>query len=1099
MAIENVAVLFTDVVGSTELSQRLSPDAADDARRRHFSVLRQAIAETAGTEVKNLGDGLMVVFSSASSAMSCAVAMQQGVERDNRHQEHSMGLRIGLSGGEVTREDDDYFGDPIIEAARLCAVCQGGQILAADVVRAMAGRRSRHLVSEVGPLPLKGLPDPVETVEVSWEPVRGSAAGPVPVPARLASGPTVGVVGREPELEVLSAAVKRVTHAEGREVVLISGEAGVGKTTLVAEASRAAVDDGACVLFGHCQEDLAIPYRLFAEALGHFVTHAPEEQLLAHVDAHGSELARLVPALASRLPDLPPPTATDADTERYLLFAAVIGLLAMVSQEQPVVLVLDDLQWADKGSLVLLRHLVTTEQPMRVLVLGTYRDSELSYSHDLLTILGELHRQSGVTRIELTGLDDTGVISLMEAAAGHALDGNGVGLAHAVYRETDGNPFFVSEVLRHLAETGAIYQGASGRWETVASLDDTALPDSVRVVIGGRVGRLGQDAQRVLTQASVIGHEFELDVLAHSTGIGEDDLLEILDQAAAAALVREQVESPGRYRFAHALIRRTLYEDLGPTRRARAHRRVGEALEDMCGDRPGARVGELAHHWFSATQPVDVSKAIDYARQAADAALAALAPDDAVRYFSQALQLFDQDRAPDPVLKVDLLIGLGTAQRQAGVVGFRETLLDAAGQARDLGSTDRLVMAALANNRGLFTSLGVVDIDKVVMLESALDTMPREDSNDRALLIATLCNELTHGSPLEQRRRLATEAKDMAWRLADPATIVQVLNLIEQPLEAPPTLDERVADTIEALRLARVLADPYHLFFAAVYRRISAINSGDGQIGAECLDLMQSLSEGLRQPILMWISAFHEAAEALVVGDPERAEELSSRALEVGTECGQPDALSFYGSQMVIVRHQQGRLGELVPVVEAVAAETGMPNYKGALAACHLEGDPAEAAALLKAAAADGFTLPIGIGWHEAIIAYAQVAIELEEPEPAALLYELLAPFRGQVSFNGLMPFEPVAMYLGGLASVLGRYDEAETYFGESAGISRRMGAQFAIARTDLLWGRMLLRCKGPGDVERARRLLETARAGAATRGYGGVERHADEALRHPG
>ena len=361
-----------------------------------------------------------------------------------------MGLRVGLSAGEVTREDDDYFGDPVIEAARLCATCESAQILAADVVRAMAGRRSRHVSSPIGELTLKGLPDPVATVEVAWEPLSDTATNGVPLPGRLSLRPAVGVVGRETEAALMSDAFKRVASGDGREVLLVSGEAGLGKTTLVAETARAAIDAEACVLLGHCEEDLATPYQLFAEALGHYVTHAPEGQLLAHVGAHGSELARLVPALGSRLPGLAPSKATDTDTERYLLFAAVVGLLVEVSQHQPMVLVLDDLQWADQASLQLLRHVIATEQPMRMLVLGTYRDSELSRSHPLLETLAALHRQHGVTRIELTGLNDTGVIALMEATAGHTLDDVATGLAHALYRETDGNPFFVSEVLRHL-------------------------------------------------------------------------------------------------------------------------------------------------------------------------------------------------------------------------------------------------------------------------------------------------------------------------------------------------------------------------------------------------------------------------------------------------------------------------------------------------------------------------------------------------------------------------------------------------------------------------------------------------------------------------
>jgi class 3 adenylate cyclase len=538
LAIESATILFTDVVGSTELSQRLSPEAADEVRRGHFSTLRQAIAEAGGTEVKNLGDGLMVVFASASAALACAVAMQQGVERDNRVREHPVGLRVGLSGGEVTRDEDDCFGDPVVEAARLCAICEGGQVLATVWVRLTAGRRGRHEYRSVGELTLKGLTDPVEIVEVAWEPLRGSDNGPsLPLSGRLAVRPTVGVVGREAEMQMMTNVFKRVAGGEGREVLLVSGEAGLGKTTLVAEAARAAFDTGACVLFGHCEEDLATPYQLFAEALGHYVTHAPEEQLLAHVEAHGSELSRLVPALATRIRELPPSKATDSDTERFLLFAAVVGLLGTMSQEQPVVLVLDDLQWADKGSLLLLCHLVAAEQAMRVLILGTYRDSELSQTHPLNDTLAALHRVSRVNRIDLAGLDDRGVVALLEAAAGQSLDDAGVSLAHAVYRETDGNPFFVSELLRHLSETRAIYQDSSGRWVAERTLEQLALPDSVRVVIGARVGRLGKDAGRVLSVASVIGRDFDLDLLARATKTGEDDLLDILDGAASVALV----------------------------------------------------------------------------------------------------------------------------------------------------------------------------------------------------------------------------------------------------------------------------------------------------------------------------------------------------------------------------------------------------------------------------------------------------------------------------------------------------------------------------------------------------------------------------------
>jgi class 3 adenylate cyclase/tetratricopeptide (TPR) repeat protein len=1099
MTTENVAVLFTDMVDSTALASSLVPDAADELRRRHFAVLRQAVAEAGGAEVKNLGDGLMVVFASTSAALSCAVAMQQGIERDNRARQYAVGLRVGLSGGEVTREGDDYFGDPVIEAARLCATCEGGQILAADVVRLMAGRRSRHECNPVGPLVLKGLPDPVETVEVRWEPLSGTATTAVPLPGRLGMRPAAGIVGRAAELATMSDAFKRVAGGEAREVFLISGEAGQGKTTLAAEMARAAFDGGACVLFGHCEEDLATPYQLFAEALGHYVTHATEEQLLAHVEAHGSELVRLIPALSSRLPGLPPSKATDTDTERYLLFAAVVGLLVMVSQDQSVVLVLDDLQWADKASLQLLHHLTATEQPSRVLVLGTYRDSELSHSHPLLGTLAALHRQHGVARIELTGLDDIGVVALMEARAGHTLDDTAVGLAHAVYRETDGNPFFVSEMLRHLSETGAIYQDATGRWVAEDNLEQMALPDSVREVIGARIGRLGQDAERVLSMAAVVGRDFDLDVLARAAHTSDDELLDILEAAEAIALVREMADAPGHFNFAHALIQHTLYEDLGPTRRARAHRQVAEALEGLYGERPGARVGELARHWFRATQPIDLAKAISYSRQAADAALAALAPGDALGYYAQALELYAQADDPDPVLGLDLAIGLGTAQRQIGDPAFRDTLLDAARRAADLGDTERLVAAALANDRGWHTAAGVVDTDKVEILELALERLPA-DHPDRALVLATLCSELIWGSALERRQALADEAIAIARASGDDATIVRVLNHTSYPLLVPPLLEQVLARSADAMVLAERVGDPVLLFFAGIWRGVIAACAGDIDEMDRCYEVTRSLADQLDQPTLNWGHAFVSAVRAQIAGNSDQVEQLATEALQIGTDGGEPDVTGYFGAHLAIASWQRGTMGDLVPRIEQMVADNpGLPTLIAMLAMAHVEGDRrADAHHLLEEFAAADFDLPLGPIWLPGMVAYAEAAIECRDPRRAGPLFDRLAPWADQFATDGGATAEgPVSHYLGGLATVLGRYDEADVYFARAAASSERANAKFFAARTNLSWGRMLAERNAPGDIEKARDLLTQAHAAAAANGYANVERRTAETLQH--
>ena len=1097
MTTENVAVLFTDIVGSTALASSLAVEAADELRREHFSILRQAVAEAGGTEVKNLGDGLMVVFPSASAALACAVAMQQGVERDNRAREQAVGLRVGLSGGEVSLEDDDYFGDPVIEAARLCARCESGQVLAADIVRLTAGRRSPHVCRPLGEFTLKGLPDPVETVEVAWEPLGGGATNVVPLPGRLAVRPGVGVVGREAEMTAMLDAFKRVAGVDGREVLLVSGEAGLGKTTVVGETARAAFDAGACVLFGHCEEDLATPYQLFAEALGHLVTHAAEDQLVAHVEAHGSELARLVPALVSRFPDLPKSSATDTDSERYLLFAAVVGILAQVSQDQPLVLVLDDLQWADRASLQLLRHLIAADQPMRVLALGTYRDSELSHAHPLLETLAALRRQEGVARIELKGLDDTGVVSLMEAAAGHALDDAAVELAHAVHRETDGNPFFVIEVLRHLTETGAIYQDGAGQWVAKDTGGILALPDSVREVIGTRVGRLGADAGRVLSVAAVIGRDFDLAVLALAAQLAEDDVLDVLDAAAAVSLVRELADTPGHYCFAHALIQHTLYEDLGLTRRARAHRQVAVAIEDLYGDNPGSRVGELARHWFNAIQPIDLTKAVDYARQAADAALRALAPDDALGYYVQALGLYAQESDPDPVLGLDLGIGLGTAQRQTGDPTFRATLLDTARRSAELGETARLVSAALANSRGWSSAIGVIDAEKVEILELALDRLDA-DHVDRALVLAKLCAELSWGSPLERRQALADEALAMAYASGDDAVIVRVLNDVALPLSVPQLLEQSLTRTADALVRAERLGDPVLLFFAAMWRAQSAALAGDTDERDRYIDVGGALAERLGQPTLNWSHLLNQAWQAMSAGDTDRVDQLAAKALEVGIDSGQPDAETYYGMELKIVSWQRGTMGDLVALIEE--SVTTMPELAGGIAAAvtlaHVEGDrTGDVRRLLAEFASRDFELALDAAYLAALADYAEGAVECRDPLVAEPLFDRLVPWADLFACNGTTAEGPVTHYLGGLATVLGHYDEADAYFTRAAAFSERCGGKFLGARTHLWWGRMLAERNGPGDTDKARELLVDSRDTAAANGYANVERRAAAAL----
>lgn len=1089
-ATETITVLFTDLVGSTELASALTSEGADQLRRAHFASLRRPIVFSGGTEVKNLGDGLMVVFPSTSAALSCAVAMAQAVNRENGTAQRPLGLRIGLSGGEATREADDFFGDPVVEAARLCARAGAGQILATDAVRVMAGRRTRHTFRSLGAMELKGLPEPVEVLEVGWEPIdEGATEHEIPLPARIALVPPTGVVARQSEAVELVDTFKHVAAGEGHAVTLVSGEAGVGKTTLVAEAARRAAGAGAWVLLGRCQEDAGASYVPVAEALGHLVAHAPEHVLRDHVAVHGGTLASMVPALGQRIGELAPPTTSDQEVERYVLYGAVTGLLVAASNERPTVLVLDDLQWSDSPTLHLLRYIIANAESAPLYVLGTFRDTEVSPSHPLNDLLGALRREPRVGRIHLEGFDDAGVLAFVEAAAGQHLEGTELELARAVCRETEGNPFFVGEVLRSLIETGAVHRNEGGRWAAAGDWSDMELPTSVREVISARVARLGVPAGQVLTLAAVIGREFDFELLESVTGIDPEVVIDVLDAASSAALVREVAEIPGRFTFSHALTQHTLYQQMGAVRRSRAHRQVAEAIEATSGRRPGDRGGELAHHWLNAPQPVNSPKAMDYARQAGEAALAALAPDDAVRYFSQALQLLDLAAPDDPQIECDLRLLLGEAERQSGTPHFRQTFLDAARRAEQIGATDRLVGAALGNSRGFFSSIGVIDAEKVAVLESALSALPTDDSNDRALLLATLCSELALGTTLERRKELADAARSMARRLGDPATVIRTMNLVCDPLQVPSTLTERLADAREAAELADALDNPDLRFWTSAYARMAAAQAGDFEWSRQCLDTMRTVISGLRQPGMMWVTLFNEAAEGILTGNSEQAEQFATAALAVGTDSGQPDALSFYGAEMIGIRSQQGRLDELVPMIEHMTeVNPDLVVFRATLAASYLQaGDLDGARRLLESAGAGLASVPYDVLWIFALANYSEVASELRTEEPARQLLELLAPFDDQVLFIGATAGNSVAYLCACLESVLGRYDEADRHFALASEHHLRGGMQYSAALTDLAWGRMLTSRAGIDDRTRARELLSQARSAALGHGYASV------------
>jgi class 3 adenylate cyclase/tetratricopeptide (TPR) repeat protein len=1084
-----VTVLFTDWVDSTALASRLGADTAEELRQTHYALLRSAAAAAEGTEIKSTGDGVMVVFESVSAALECSVAMQQAFDRHNRGAKEPLAVRIGLSHGDAELGDDgDYYGPQVVEAARLCAKADGGQILATELVRLLASGRGAHDFVALGPLDLKGLPEPVVAHEVRWEPAV-DARSPLP-PALAAEGP-VDFIGRSGELARLESAWKEAVEGQ-RRVVLVTGEPGIGKTRLMAELGRRIHAEGATVLYGGNDEDLGVPYQPWLDALGRLIEQAGAEVLDAVSPTRFADLGRVVPQAAERAGGAPPTPATDPETERYLFYSAVVALLGAAAAEAPVLFVLDDLQWSDTPTLQLLRFVVAAPESSHLLIAGTYRDSDLGATSPLTDAVAKLHRVAGVEELRLRGLDDRDIVAMMEAAAGQAMNEAGLAMAHTLYREADGNPFFTWELMRHLTETGAVAQQPSGTWVARQDMGEVSLPTSIRAVIGERLGRLGDDAQRALDLAAVAGREFELGIVAAALDADVDNVLDCLERAQAAGLIANVASE--RFIFSHALVARTIYADLTPARRARAHRQLAETMESL--GLADTRVIELARHWTAAVTPADSAKALAYVQRAGDEALAALAPDEAAGSYRQALSLLGQLPSPDESLRCELLVCLGDAQRQAGDPGFRDTVVEAARLAQSLGDTDRLVRAALTDyQRGYPASR---DPDRVEMLEAALAGVPDGDSTARARLLSKLSYECIFADP-RRAADLASEGYAMARRLGDPATVVEATIRSSPRARHFDTADfhfhywDREA-LDEATAMAEQLGDPAVLF-SALYVGIQAemqvgnLAEADGRLAR-----IVALAEEVGQPDLQWIATYQRADRALLAGDAAAAEPLVEAAYESGRETGQPGAGTIYAAGMQSVRWHQGRHAEVASLLaEAAAADPDLGVLRVGVEAPREQASSAgesidDLAASIARAPQDG-------SWDLSMTIFAERAARLQAAAVAASLYELLVPLDGMFTYATGICRGPIAHYLGILATVLERYDDAESHFVDAVELNERLQAPFHLARTQVEWARMLVERAKPGDRDRARDLLETARSTANRYGCAQVERRASRLL----
>ena len=616
-----VTLLFTDLEGSTANASSLGEEAAQDVRRRHFELVRGEVERHRGREVKTMGDGFMVAFTSTRRAVQCAVDIQRSVEKERLTSPGTPRVRIGLNAGEVVQDEADLFGLMVNAAARIMAEADGGQVLVSESVKMLLGPASGIEFKDTGEHDLKGFSEAWRLFDVPFEVAAAASADPQRI-----------FVGREAESSRLNEALSATLDGHG-SVVAVVGEPGIGKTRLVSEFSDAARRLGAQVHWGATHESAGAPaFWPWVKAIRSLNASIDVTPFQPYIEEHAEDLVRVFPEVRTVVPDLPEPDerpASAGEAAQFRMFEAICGYLQLIVESQPQVVVLDDLHWADKPTLLLLRFIAAELGQSRLLVIGTYRDVEIGRQHPLEEVLADLHRSGHFSVIDLKGLDEAPVREFIARAGGLNPPPEVVA---DILAQTEGNPFFLGETVALMARDGSLAQGGV-----------TAIPQSVRAVVGQRLNRLGEECNEVLRVAAVAGREFRLDVLAEVTGKDEDAVLDLLDEATDAHVV-DDGDRPGVYRFHHALLQETLLGELSTTRRVRLHSRVGSALEERFGERP-ERAAEIAFHFgeAAAMSEENAAKAMGYLVKAAEHATSQFAWGEAARLYRSAVTLAEDE------------------------------------------------------------------------------------------------------------------------------------------------------------------------------------------------------------------------------------------------------------------------------------------------------------------------------------------------------------------------------------------------------------------------------------------------------------------------
>jgi DNA-binding SARP family transcriptional activator/tetratricopeptide (TPR) repeat protein len=892
------------------------------------------------------------------------------------------------------------------------------------------------------------------------EDVRGGRLAPGPpaatdaAPVAPAPPPALTAVrrpeGREPALARLEQAWADAA-AGALRFALIAGEPGIGKSTLAGELARRAHAGGGAVLLGRCDEDSLVPFQPWVEALERLLEALPPAEADHWLTAHDGALARLLPA---RGPSLAP---SEGARERYLAFELVRGLLNEAAVRWPILLVLDDVHWADADSLALLRHLVRSAPEARLLTVLCTRPAEAGPA--VTQTIAELRRAGPLAHVELAGLDEEAVAALVARRTG-ADDREA---ARRYRARSGGNPFFLDELLREAQEFGG---------------EVAAPPAGVRDVIARRLTRLAEPTRRTLEAAAVCGVAFDATTLARVDGRPVVEVLEALDGAIETALVTA-TDRPGRCAFAHALVGEAIVHLLPASRRTQLHLQLaGELAERHAAGEVGA--GEVVRHLRGAGPLADGDQVASWELVAAREATAALAHAEAAAHYEAALAL----RAQDPA-RGELLRALGDAHDRAGRrERARAAFAAAAASARAAHDPALLAQAALGHG-GIPVVIAAADRETVQLLEEALAATPAGAAATSARLLARLSVEHYYADP-DRARELAARAVEQARGADDAAALAAALNAQRVALWSPQAADERLAAAGEMIAAAEAAGDPEALLQGRNWRVVDLLELGRLADAAAEVDAYAALAEDLGLPHFGWYVPLWRATLATLAGRWTEARELSLSALALGQQADDANAPLFVGIQRNHSLHVQQRIGETnrarlvegsagspasagwLAYVALMDAETGATNDARRLVAQLVRGGEGSAGA--DALARDA-------NWHCGCV-LAEAAVLVGDRTAGAALYARLEPLARlfPVIARAIGCLGSAEYHVGRLAGLLGRPDEETARLRRAVAENDRVGAPPHAAAALARLGEALAR---GGQRDEARQVLQQASARA--------------------